>query len=152
MLEKLVWTGSNLEAAPSIVQRQIPAAPEEVQVSLDSHREGRIDRTVNTMIENTLVLYGLEHTLSTAEVRSMLDRNGISFYYEEITEGGASRNDRGAIDLGEKPVSTVLKPKEMLSPEERKASEVMFLPPRPGNGLAVVTYSECSPMLELREY
>ena len=81
----------------------------------------------------------------------MLDRNGIAFYYDDITEGGTPTNMKSTFDLGEKPVATVIKPKEQLTTEERKAADVMFLPPRPNLQLAVVTYSECSPELELRD-
>ena len=124
------------------------------------------ERVLHKMISNTLKHYEIEGTYSADDVVRILRRNKLLTYTEAATQNGSVKSLNSIIDLGSKPLQTILgnadggkvgdRPEPGDKPQKKKKkrkgfSDLMFLPPRPSDNLEVITYAECQPKLFIRK-
>jgi hypothetical protein len=121
------------------------------------------------MITNTLNHYEIQRSFSADEIMGIFKNNKLLHLAELATDKGDLKNLTSVIDLGSKPLSSVLgpefggrvgdkqnnedlekAPKNKKKKKSKPFSDLIFLPPRPTKNLEVVTFAECSPKFIFR--
>lgn len=128
------------------------------------HYKEPSERILHKMVSNTLGYYQLNDYFNTDQIMKLFSDHDLMKYWDAATNNSDVNELNSRIDLGEYPIARcVKKKKEQFSDiesqisssqsqkKESKPKELIFIPPTPNKFLDVITYSECSPILKVRE-